>query len=307
MSSGPLAGRLSVAALLCCAVMGCGSDPPHRRSPEPVPIAQARPSAREDADPIAALGADLGETTLRDVDGDGEPEVVRTLTDRGSGFSTTHHCVSGGQQWSCRTERRTAYSLFSSWTRRTSSPAPREPLLHASPTCVDADRDQASQGAMWALAGASRDALEVTALPFEGKPVPQVVVCLDATAAASVAGAFSWEPSGAAENRAPSMWDIIVYDPGAGWFRDESERGRQTALRAVLTTKGYDVYVQRAAVAVYSAAKDRHAWIANYGNGDDDGFKVDRHTRIREVQPTSQGFTIVVAAPGARRIDVALP
>lgn len=302
------------ALVIVCVMTGCGGPdpatavPPASRAEVSIPeVAVSEPAT---APHVFAFEREPGEVVQRDIDGDGSLDVIAKSGDGGSGYTSSRICVGNRatRRWSCVTQHHTAYSPFSAASRKSSQPAPSAEILAALPTpaCMKPRRESPAQAALWVLPRAEDTVIALNALPLEGKPVRQRAVCLDPHTALELPGGFSWEPSGSDEERTPLMNDPdlqIVYQPGAG---DAADQVNRTSLHVALETQGHQVFVQGAAVAVYSVARDRHAWIANYADGSDEGFKIDRHSRFRAIEATQRGFAVHLEGSG-RRIDIELP
>ncbi len=226
-----------------------------------------------------------------DVTGDGIADLLTEHRDGGSGYSTIQYCVADGATGAtaCYTEHLTAYSFFAA-EDRTTTHAPGAALTAALPhrPCAAPSRGATSQAAMWLLAAKPYSA-RAPVRWSPGAPRAQVAVCLKARQAAALRSAFAWDPSGTATSTPMT----IRYLPGI--------------QRTHLQTPRYSVHTQGAAIAIYDRANHRHAWLANYGDGDEEGFKVDRWQRITGVTLTPTGFQFAVRRAGAPSEVVQVP
>lgn len=240
--------------------------------------------------PPVPLGADLS--------GDGVPDEVWAAHDGGSGYARDEACARDGASGAvtCAVLADTAYVPFAgllltrdgaplAWAEAAADPlgAVVLPL-----SCAPPDPSSPRQGALWRLASPSLPGgiMDLPPLRVPGRPQPQERVCMDAAAAAPLAGAFAWEPSGTLDAAGAAREGWLVAWLFAGPPSVELEAGPLTLYRS------------HAAVAAWHREADVHGWLFNLADGSGEGFKIDRWARLSGFRQDGESVSVEVAHTG---------
>jgi hypothetical protein len=233
-----------------------------------------------------------------DLTGDGVPDHVYSASDGGSGFSWRLDCVTDGAtgRTLCAEVAETAYSPFAGvrFTVDGSSASPSvaavEPLgLLVFPwTCAPPDPTRPSQGAMWRLSAPSPGGgvMDLPPLRIPGPPPAQERVCMAPATASSLGGAFTWDAPGTMDAARASDEGWLVAYLFAGPPTVELEAGPLVFFRS------------HAAIAVWHREADVHGWLVNLADGSDEGFKIDRWTRLQGFRQDGESVSVKVAHAG---------
>ena len=239
------------------------------------------------------------QVTQRDEDGDGVPETRIEGSEGGSGGHHWSSCVRHGASGHvvCEESASSAYSAFSGF-RRVLVPATGN---RAAPLMPEAPCAKGVPGALSALrANAPKEGEFVPTLAWRpGKPPVQESVCMTAAEAATYPSGLAWAGDSA------DGWSVFWSARGPQIWGNEKD----AFVPVKVATYGrFEVWRQGHALAVYEPAANRHAWIASWGDGTNEGFKVDRWERIQSVEATTGGVRVTLATTdGPTSLLIRLP
>ena len=249
----------------------------------PAPTATAAPAPGRRPWPIELPPE--SESTLADLNADGVSDERVEVMDGGSGWKTFVTCVRDGgtDAIACEEVSVTAYAMFEGLHRVLDPPTGNAAAALLPQTeCASLDAKDPAQGSLFALRaeapffGEWQPSLRWLA----GRPVDQASVCMSGSDALTFPGGDSWRTASDEAVAIPTGWTVYYAAAWPQWTVAGEEHGRTP--RVVARVGALDVYQHGHALAVYDAARNRHAWIANWGRPSG-GFKVDRWERIASV------------------------